>query len=167
MLRRTKDILNATLPSKTERVVPCPTTLYQRDMLNLLTSKDRASAVKGINNVIMECRKVCNEPMLSKLHVAGVDASLKDLCVPASVQLGGKMAVLLQLLRRLRVLGVQSFILTHADLQLVHASVHMSMLWLAWWAAQHGDRQLPELHPSFLLHYVSLLRHLLMCNKRN
>lgn len=106
VLRRTKDILNAALPAKTERSVPCPTSFYQREMLAMLMDKDRGASVKGINNVIMECRKVCNEPLLSKLHVPAADSCLKDMCVPATVQLGGKLAVLLQLIQRLRSLGV-------------------------------------------------------------
>eukprot|EP00892_Ulva_mutabilis_P010151 jgi/Ulvmu1/7508/UM037_0052.1 len=110
VLRRTKDILNTTLPPKTERAIPCPTSLYQREMLALLTSKERMAAVKGVNNVVMECRKVCNEPLLSKLHVPGVDASLKDMCMPATAQLGGKVAILLQLLHRLRSLGHKTLI---------------------------------------------------------
>lgn len=109
VLRRTKDILNATLPPKTERAIPCPASLYQREMLNLLTCKESVTNIKGINNVMMECRKICNEPLLSKLHAPASDACLKDLCVPAAVQLGGKAAILLQLLLRLRSLGMQQY----------------------------------------------------------
>lgn len=82
-------------------------------MLSLLTSKERVANAKGINNVIMECRKVCNEPVLSKLHMPASDACLKNMCVPAVVQLGGKMAVLLQLMHRLRALGMLPTKLNH------------------------------------------------------
>lgn len=44
--------------------------------------------------------------MSSRLHVDGADAALSDHCVPASVQLGGKMAVLTHLLQRLVPTGV-------------------------------------------------------------
>ena len=45
--------------------------------------------------------QVCNDPLTSRLHVDGADAALADHCVPASVQLGGKMAMLTHLLQRL------------------------------------------------------------------
>lgn len=76
-------------------------------MLAMLMDKDRGASMKGINNVVMQCRKVCNDPLLSKLHVPAADACLKDMCVPATVQLGGKLAVLLQLIQRLHSLGVR------------------------------------------------------------
>lgn len=112
MLRRTKSALEASLPRKTERAVPCPASAYQHAMLQLLhrrgadaaaaaASAGGAGAVQGINNVLMEMRKVCNDPLTSRLHVAGADLALRDQCTPPEVQLGGKLAVLTALLRRL------------------------------------------------------------------
>ena len=136
LLRRTKAILAAALPPKIERAVACPASAYQAAMLALLRAKGAAVAhggggggVQGVNNVIMEMRKVrgpralqfsrpgvcsergvtralawlqvCNDPVTSRLHVPGADEALADHCTPASVQLGGKMAALTTILRRL------------------------------------------------------------------
>ena len=105
VLRRTKDILSTALPAKTERKIPCPMSAYQKRMLSLLANKGTAKDVKGVNNMLMEMRKICNDPMTSKLHVRGSDSSLRNHCLPSSMQLGGKMAVLVQLLHRLEFLG--------------------------------------------------------------
>jgi hypothetical protein len=60
-----------------------------------------------------ECVQVCNDPMSSKLHVPGSDMALEDQCVPASVQLGGKMAALTTILRRLAPEGVAAVARPH------------------------------------------------------
>jgi SNF2 family DNA or RNA helicase len=111
VLRRTKDILESALPTKTERSIACPMSAYQRTMLSLLADKCTSKDIRGVNNVLMEMRKICNDPLLSKLHVAGVDSQLSNHCLPASVQIGGKMAILLQLLYRLHFLGAA--LMTH------------------------------------------------------
>lgn len=62
LLRRTKAVLAAELPSKTEHAIACPTSAYQDAMLRLLREKGReaqAGSVTGVNNVVMEMRKVC------------------------------------------------------------------------------------------------------------
>jgi SNF2 family DNA or RNA helicase len=62
LLRRTKDVLEATLPSKTEVSIACPMSAYQEAMLQLLKTKGKEvqkGSVQGINNVVMEMRKVC------------------------------------------------------------------------------------------------------------
>jgi SNF2 family DNA or RNA helicase len=76
VLRRTKDILAASLPKKIERRIPCPMSTYQQSMLSLLANKGTAKDVKGVNNMLMEMRKICNDPLTSKLHVPGSDAAL-------------------------------------------------------------------------------------------
>ena len=106
VLRRTKDTLATALPPKIERRIPCPMSAYQQRMLNLLANKSTAKDVKGVNNMLMEMRKICNDPMISKLHVPGSDSSLQNHCLPSRMQLGGKMAVLIQLLHRLEFLGM-------------------------------------------------------------
>lgn len=50
--------------------------------------------------------QICNDPLTSMLHVPGSDSSLHNHCLPSSMQLGGKMAVLIQLLHRLEFLGM-------------------------------------------------------------
>ena len=63
LLRRTKDVLEATLPPKREESIACPTSAYQEAMLQLLRDKGKeaqAGSVQGINNVVMEMRKVCS-----------------------------------------------------------------------------------------------------------
>jgi SNF2 family DNA or RNA helicase len=60
LLRRTKDVLEAALPAKIVRSIACPKSAYQSAMLKLLKDKGKetAGSVQGINNVIMEMRKV-------------------------------------------------------------------------------------------------------------
>lgn len=64
LLRRTKAVLAAELPSKTEFAIACPVSGYQDAMLKLLRAKGQEAAdgggggVQGINNVVMEMRKV-------------------------------------------------------------------------------------------------------------
>ena len=60
LLRRTKAVLAAELPSKAEHALACPTSAYQDAMLRLLREKGReaqAGSVTGVNNVVMEMRK--------------------------------------------------------------------------------------------------------------
>jgi helicase SWR1 len=62
LLRRTKDVLQAELPSKTEHSIACAMSPYQEAMLQLLKDKGKEAqqgSVQGINNVVMEMRKVC------------------------------------------------------------------------------------------------------------
>jgi ATP-dependent helicase STH1/SNF2 len=61
LLRRTKDVLETALPAKIERSIACPTSEYQLAMLQLLKDKGKEAttgSVQGVNNVIMEMRKV-------------------------------------------------------------------------------------------------------------
>ena len=58
--------------------------------------------------------QVCNDPLTSKLHVPGADAALVDHCVPACVQLGGKLAALTTLLQRLPGKGAMLLMCAHA-----------------------------------------------------
>lgn len=130
VLRRTKDILETALPPKTERSVACPMSAYQRTMLSLLADKCKSKDIKGVNNVLMEMRKICNDPLLSKLHVPGTDSSLANHCLPSTVQVGGKMAILLQLLHRLHFLGVlwtRTTACAHAHFVMVLASEYDSV----------------------------------------
>jgi hypothetical protein len=62
--------------------------------------------------------QVCNDPLTSKLHVAGSDAALANQCIPASIQLGGKMAVLSTILQVLVSQGLQLAWPAHAHRQL-------------------------------------------------
>lgn len=101
MLRRLKSALETALPPKLERSIPCPVTPYQAALLGLLGAATRGAGLRGVNNTVMEMRKVVNDPLTSRLHVPGADGSLPNQCVPACVQLGGKMAVLAAALARL------------------------------------------------------------------
>jgi SNF2 family DNA or RNA helicase len=81
LLRRTKDVLEAELPSKAEHAIACPTSSYQDAMLRLLRDKGKeaqagaAGGVQGINNVVMEMRKArCVSPS----HVPNACATLHD-----------------------------------------------------------------------------------------
>lgn len=113
MLRRLISVLTTALPSKTEHMIPCPATPYQAALLAVL--RDSAAGgegaparVRGVNNVLMEMRKVCNCPLISALHAPGADAVLADQCTPTSVQLGGKMAMLAAILQRVLPAGART-----------------------------------------------------------
>ena len=58
--------------AQVERLVPCPQGPYQAALAGLLTRDfmgQKGAAVTGVQNALMELRTICNQPLLSRLHV--------------------------------------------------------------------------------------------------
>ena len=55
-----------------ERQVNCPQGAYQAALAGLLSRdlmRQEGPAVTGVQNALMELRTICNQPLLSRLHV--------------------------------------------------------------------------------------------------
>lgn len=105
MLRRVKDQVLDQLPDKVEKVLRCALSGWQRKMYHLITMKGlgpkgekNADNVEfsGLNNTIMQLRKVCNHPYLFvREHM--IDDDL--------VRASGKFELLDRMLPKLRLAG--------------------------------------------------------------
>ena len=63
-----------------ERQVSCPQGAYQAALAGLLSKdlvREEGPAVTGVQNALMELRTICNQPLLSRLHVQVDAASTK------------------------------------------------------------------------------------------
>lgn len=58
-------------------------------------------ACRGVNNVVMELRTICNHPFLSHLHVPGSESMLGAHALPPEVRVCGKLDMLDRLLIKL------------------------------------------------------------------
>ncbi|GMH82355.1 hypothetical protein TrST_g12559 [Triparma strigata] len=111
MLRRLKrDVMN-NLPQKTETVVKCQLSSWQREMYKSLTQsalgvKNRFMGGKSIslNNTLMQLRKVCNHPYLFYNEGWDIDDVMISCC--------GKFEILDKMLAKLRVGGHRVLIFT-------------------------------------------------------
>lgn len=93
-----------------EHIISCPATPYQRFLCSLIEQDlkrepGKKQGVKGVNNSVMELRKICNHPFLSWLHPEGPEALLPPHPLPAALRLCGKLAVLDSLLIKLCTAG--------------------------------------------------------------
>lgn len=55
-----------------ERLISCPQGPYQAALAGLLSKdlmREEGPAVTGVQNALMEMRTICNQPLLSRLHV--------------------------------------------------------------------------------------------------
>jgi SNF2 family DNA or RNA helicase len=101
MLRRVKDQVLDQLPEKVEKVLRCNLSGWQRKMYHSISSKGLATKDKdtgggGLNNTIMQLRKVCNHPYLF-LRDYMVDENL--------VRVSGKFELLDRMLPKLKAAG--------------------------------------------------------------
>ncbi len=101
MLRRVKDQVLDQLPEKVEKVLRCNLSGWQRKMYHSITmkglgAKDKEGASGGLNNTIMQLRKVCNHPYLFMRDYA-VDEDL--------VRASGKFELLDRMLPKLKAAG--------------------------------------------------------------
>lgn len=101
MLRRVKDQVLDQLPEKVEKVLRCALSGWQRKMYHLIArksidTKEKDSEFSGLNNTIMQLRKVCNHPYLFiRDHL--VDEDL--------IRASGKFELLDRMLPKLRQAG--------------------------------------------------------------
>ncbi len=69
MLRRVKDQVLDQLPEKVEKVIRCSLSGWQKKIYKVIhqrstVSREKDSIVQGMNNAIMQLRKICNHPYL-------------------------------------------------------------------------------------------------------
>ena len=86
MLRRMKESVASELPAKQERLLLCPPSAYQRALFGIIGEElgggggeGSKAAPKGISNVVMELRNLCNHPLIRW-------ATLSSLAGPACAQ---------------------------------------------------------------------------------
>ena len=104
VLRRVKDQVLDQLPEKTERVLRCELSGWQRKLYKAIHTKSIASRDKngedvsagGLNNAVMQLRKVCNHPYLF-LNDYYVDEDM--------VRSSGKFELLDRMLPKLKAAG--------------------------------------------------------------
>ena len=104
VLRRVKDQVLDQLPEKTERVLRCDLSGWQRKLYKAIHTKSIASRDKngedcsagGLNNAVMQLRKVCNHPYLF-LNDYYVDEDM--------VRSSGKFELLDRMLPKLKAAG--------------------------------------------------------------
>jgi ATP-dependent helicase STH1/SNF2 len=107
MLRRVKSEVLDQLPEKVEKVLRCEMSSWQKELYKQISKKavadtalmgtDTQAPSRGLNNIVMQLRKVCNHPYLFSPE----GYHINDIIVRSS----GKMALLDQMLPKLRAAG--------------------------------------------------------------
>ena len=106
MLRRLKEAVAGELPAKVEHLVPCRPSPYQTALFSALQEQLQGpGGVRGVSNALMEARNICNHPLISKLHPAGVETTLPPHPLPSEIRLCGKLEVLDRILLKLKAAG--------------------------------------------------------------
>eukprot|EP00899_Mesostigma_viride_P015626 jgi/Mesvir1/24064/Mv10789-RA.3 len=109
MLRRMKEKVEHELPSKTEILLRCHQSGYQRELARRVATKAGAMLATGkaraIQNTVLELRKICNHPFLSYLHSERVEELAPPHYLSPLVHMCGKMELLDRLLPKLRSTG--------------------------------------------------------------
>jgi SNF2 family DNA or RNA helicase len=97
VLRRVKDQVLDQLPEKVEKVLRCPLSGWQRHMYSTITSRVvNAKEGVGLNNPVMQLRKICNHPYLFLTNYI-VDDNI--------VRMSGKFELLDRMLPKLQAAG--------------------------------------------------------------
>lgn len=125
LLRRLKTDVEAQLPQKVEHVLRCDMSSWQRVLyrqitkrIGLATSAQKGS-VKSFNNLLMQCKKVCNHPYLF------YDSdSVEHLSPEYLIRASGKFYVLHHMLPKLQMHGHRTLIFS----QMTAALDHLEML---------------------------------------
>ena len=108
MLRRVKSEVLDQLPEKVEKVLRCDLSSWQKELYkqisakaaedkSLMSDQMQRTPSRGLNNVVMQLRKVCNHPFLFSPEGYRVDDRL--------VRSSGKFALLDKMLPKLRAAG--------------------------------------------------------------
>ncbi|CAG8532382.1 10592_t:CDS:2 [Ambispora leptoticha] len=112
LLRRLKKDVESELPDKVERVIKCKfsalqTRLYNQmkkhGMLFVNTGEKGQTGIKGLNNTIMQLRKICNHPFV--YEEVERDINPKKLTNNLIYRVSGKFELLDRVLRKLRATG--------------------------------------------------------------
>ena len=114
MLRRVKSEVLDQLPEKIEKVLRCDLSSWQKELYKQISSKavvenglglgESQVPTRGLNNIVMQLRKVCNHPFLFSPE----GYHINDVMIRSS----GKFALLDQMLPKLKVAGHRCLIFT-------------------------------------------------------
>lgn len=105
MLRRVKSEVLDQLPEKVEKVLRCDLSSWQKELYKQISAKAvedptlmaQQGPARGLNNVVMQLRKVCNHPYLFSPEGYHMNDNI--------VRSSGKMALLDQMLPKLKQAG--------------------------------------------------------------
>ncbi|KAK4523390.1 hypothetical protein GAYE_PCTG52G1285 [Galdieria yellowstonensis] len=112
LLRRMKSDVESQLPEKTEHVINCELSAWQKVLYRQISSKGgiairEGSAAATFNNLIMQMRKVCNHPFLF-YYDEDIDQLPREYVIRAS----GKFLFLSKVLPKLKASGHRVLIFT-------------------------------------------------------
>lgn len=104
MLRRVKSEVLDQLPEKVEKVLRCELSSWQKELYKQISAKavaensgEQQGPARGLNNVVMQLRKVCNHPYLFSPEGYHVNETI--------IRSSGKVALLDQMLPKLKAAG--------------------------------------------------------------
>ena len=103
MLRRVKSEVLDQLPEKVEKVIRCDLSSWQKELYKQISKKIAGEARsnknfnRGLNNVVMQLRKVCNHPYLFSKDGYHINEDL--------IKTSGKMELLDRMLPKLKAAG--------------------------------------------------------------
>jgi SNF2 family DNA or RNA helicase len=111
MLRRVKSEVLDQLPEKVEKVLRCELSSWQKMLYQQISKKvlaedlaAGAQSSRGLNNVVMQLRKVCNHPFLFSPEGYHIGAKI--------IRSSGKFALLDQMLPKLKAAGHRVLLFT-------------------------------------------------------
>ena len=117
MLRRVKSEVLDQLPEKVEKVLRCELSSWQKELYKQISFKavqsnnllgdsfvQQPATSRGLNNVVMQLRKVCNHPMLFSPEGYQINETI--------IRSSGKVALLDQMLPKLKAAGHRVLIFT-------------------------------------------------------
>lgn len=111
LLRRLKTDVESQLPQKVEHVIRCDMSAWQRVLYRQVQSRiglatgEHNGSVKAYNNLLMQCKKICNHPYLF------YDAeAILDLPPDYLIRASGKFFLLQHMLPKLRLHGHRTLI---------------------------------------------------------
>lgn len=133
LLRRLKIDVESQLPQKVEHVIRCDMSSWQRAIYRQVTNRLGLStganngSVRAFNNVLMQCKKVCNHPYLF-YDVESVDHLPPDFLTRAS----GKFFVLQHMLPKLQLHGHRTLIFSQMTAALDLLEIFLSSIGIAY-----------------------------------
>lgn len=112
LLRRMKSQVESQLPEKSEKVIKCEMSCYQKKMYESMTkggvmtlkSDDGQLTQKGLMNTLMQLRKICNHPYIFNQQGWNIDENL--------YRASGKLELLDRILPKLKKAGHRVLIFT-------------------------------------------------------
>ncbi len=110
LLRRLKTDVETQLPEKTETVIRCDMSAWQRLLYRQVTDKvglatSATGSVKAFNNLLMQCKKICNHPYLFY-----DDEAILGLPDNMLIRTSGKFHLLQHLIPKLKASGHRTLI---------------------------------------------------------